>query len=405
MSTHTRNLIIYSQSTFADKFRRLSRKAAKLGLSGLSYRILGNVYERDPLWNTDVYIGFEVEITYPIIKLSDEWTLIGILDHKEHLSKAIPGQEFPAEFLGADAYCDYCRQSRHRIETFLVRNEAGEIAQVGRQCLGAFLGIDAGNALAQIRIVRDIEDMDAWTMRGAVHGRDLFAFLSHCQKAIRLYGWTSKTKANEEHISSTASLAWDSLDNRKDSRPDWKKSDREIEFEQPPIDADRDNARMTLEWMRNIDPNTSSDYLRNLWQIAQNDFVTDQSAGYAASAYNAMRKEQDEAREAEEARKTKSYVGKVGGKFEGDLILVRSASFDSEWGLTYIHRFEDESGNVIVWKTGTPMTECRSYSIKASIKDHAEYRGIPQTVITRAKFTEHDAAQSTAFDALRLQAE
>jgi len=72
----------------------------------------------------------------------------------------------------------------------------------------------------------------------------------------------------------------------------------------------------------------------------------------------------------------------------------RSFGFDTDFGYLYIHKFRDQSGNVVVWKSGsdtdtlTPdqheLVEGETVEIKATVKEHSEYRDVKQTVVNRA---------------------
>lgn len=80
------------------------------------------------------------------------------------------------------------------------------------------------------------------------------------------------------------------------------------------------------------------------------------------------------------------YVGEVGQKIEKTLVLKRVYSFDSQFGVTHICNFADEAGNVFIWKTGSWRgDEGKTYTIKGMLKDHSEYKGIKQNVLTRCK--------------------
>jgi hypothetical protein len=47
--------------------------------------------------------------------------------------------------------------------------------------------------------------------------------------------------------------------------------------------------------------------------------------------------------------------------------------------------FNDEQGNCIVWKaTSNPSMEIgQTYSVKGTVKDHTDYKGTKQTLLTR----------------------
>ena len=46
------------------------------------------------------------------------------------------------------------------------------------------------------------------------------------------------------------------------------------------------------------------------------------------------------------------------------------------------HIFCDTDGRQLVWKTGKAIEETK-VKLKGRVKEHGEYRGIPQTVVTR----------------------
>ena len=85
------------------------------------------------------------------------------------------------------------------------------------------------------------------------------------------------------------------------------------------------------------------------------------------------------------------FFGAVGDKVDLMLSLERRCSFDTQWGSTAIYAFVDDCGRHFVWKTATwpdAMTEVAiggKVHIKGSIKEHNEYKGCKQTVLTRCK--------------------
>lgn len=55
-----------------------------------------------------------------------------------------------------------------------------------------------------------------------------------------------------------------------------------------------------------------------------------------------------------------------------------------EYGASFIYRIEDSAGNEFTWYTKTKVSP-RIYSIKGTIKGHAEYDFVKQTQLTRVK--------------------
>lgn len=104
------------------------------------------------------------------------------------------------------------------------------------------------------------------------------------------------------------------------------------------------------------------------------------------------------------------YIGEVGERLTVTAKYIRSASWQVNYGkdhgagwwgwmnehTQYLHTFEDESGNVLVWKTTSPIArEVGDHyldvnsgdmvTIKGTVKEHSEYKGVKQTVLTRCK--------------------
>jgi len=82
------------------------------------------------------------------------------------------------------------------------------------------------------------------------------------------------------------------------------------------------------------------------------------------------------------------FVGAEGEKLEVKAKLMhRSGWFETKFGDMRIYTFEDGAHNKLVWKTGAGMeADIGDYvSIKAIVKEHSEYQGEKQTVLTRCK--------------------
>jgi len=119
--------------------------------------------------------------------------------------------------------------------------------------------------------------------------------------------------------------------------------------------------------------------------------------------------EVDAEREAEAAAKAKEdaikagfaagvYVGEPKKRFDFTLTLASDHEFEGYYGLTHVYEFADEDGNCIVWMTGNPI-ECYDeesdqwvyaevgdkIEMKATVKEHKEYKGIKQTMVNRPK--------------------
>lgn len=99
------------------------------------------------------------------------------------------------------------------------------------------------------------------------------------------------------------------------------------------------------------------------------------------------------------------YIGEVGKRISITATLINDYSFTSYYGRmpqeTTIYTFKDKDNNVFCWKTsgslGMDKTDKRdnyyrefvrrgdTFTCKATVKEHSEYKGTKQTVLTRIK--------------------
>lgn len=101
--------------------------------------------------------------------------------------------------------------------------------------------------------------------------------------------------------------------------------------------------------------------------------------------------------DAEQELKTKrgehisEYIGTVGERRDFVCKMVGHFTYESHYSYygetNHIYKFEDENGDIIVWNTCSWLEDDKTeYRFKATVKEHSEYKGEKQTVITRPKF-------------------
>lgn len=91
------------------------------------------------------------------------------------------------------------------------------------------------------------------------------------------------------------------------------------------------------------------------------------------------------------------HIGAVGEKLTIEVTFKHLATWETKFGTQGLYTFEDAEGNAIVWKTATWLAykdenghykgyeEGDKLTITGTIKEHSEYKGVKQTVLTRAK--------------------
>ena len=81
-----------------------------------------------------------------------------------------------------------------------------------------------------------------------------------------------------------------------------------------------------------------------------------------------------------------NYVGEIGERYSFELKIEKALSLNGYYGPSTMHIMSDLDGNTFVWTTAAKtLTVGETYYLKGTIKDHKEYRGVKQTVLTRCK--------------------
>ena len=77
------------------------------------------------------------------------------------------------------------------------------------------------------------------------------------------------------------------------------------------------------------------------------------------------------------------YVGHVGRRMEIFIRCDKVLAFDGYYGVSYMNICLDRFGNRFVYRGTKKWEEGKYYSVKATIKEHKEYKGEKQNVISR----------------------
>lgn len=81
------------------------------------------------------------------------------------------------------------------------------------------------------------------------------------------------------------------------------------------------------------------------------------------------------------------YIGAVGEKVSMSVTYTNQYYFDTQFGTTYVYKFRDSEGHIIIWKTAKilEIEKGDSITLTGTVKEQKEYRGEEQTVMTRCK--------------------
>lgn len=137
-----------------------------------------------------------------------------------------------------------------------------------------------------------------------------------------------------------------------------------------------------------------SDFEHNLLVLAKTTAFEDKNAGICAYIIGWYLRETE--RDAQEKVPfLDEHFGEVkvryGKKVPVKLTWLGCASFDGMYGTTFIHRFVDEDGRRLTWKTADGMGGVEAgdqVSGSFSVKEHGSWKGKKQTAITRCKWVD-----------------
>ena len=411
----------------------INRRARKLGLPQITLRETGNTKQKSYTCRVTEqsikYTAIEVELLGLEVKLPG-WELVACLTRTgdANLVMTVPGKTAPDGYITSAPTCDHCKKARVRKETFVLREEATDrFVQVGRDCIKDFLG--HGKPESILWYADAIRDLQGGSEDGfsSIRGHEswgLDTVLELAAWCVGKFGWCSRKMAQEhEGLTPTRDYVSGLLvpvttEAEKKDRREFLASVGQTEGLYPKItEANKANAAEAIEWANSLTQEeiSGNNYLANLHTVAAFGFVDAKSMGLAVSILAARDNAKERARvrgeqeikRAEQREKdlTSGYVGEVGKRGDFELTLERAVDLGPSQYSEHrqMLRFRDAAGNILVWFTGVcprvreihgegadSWTTSRDLEVgetlrvRATVKKHDEYKGIRQTVLTRA---------------------
>lgn len=407
-----------------ERVDQLAAKARKRGLPEPSLEIIEKGWRErktdamgNPLPTPRREPIARVRLIGELPRLEGGWELVAIIDHRGgpgphgYLVRQVPwtaeqGIEVPKHYRTDDPFCDHCQTHRERSDTFVILSEAGEWKRVGRQCLSEYIADQSADQYAGwLYGLHDIPWVEYGEYEGEAKWLDTRGLLAAAALMIEHYGWASKlAERNGEVPLSTASRALDWLADESDDKPErleqrhWDEADAAIKWVAEDL-AERDDL---------------NGYLGNLLVAASEPATHSRNVGLVVSLLPARKREIANAER--EAAKAKSiaespsdHIGQIGERLDLSLTVRRVIdievdSYRSRYPETLkITIMEDESGNVVVWKTTSHrLPEGATFRIRGTVKEHGEYEGIKQTVLTRCRLYCPECAKPLEFQYAHL---
>lgn len=365
------------------KIQSVIRQMNKYGFDA-DYKVVSREIKEVPVYRIDtvnnvkyMYTTAVVEVVnyefnMPNFKVGD-YTPVAVIEHNvvddanvKNMVHLINNYEnAPKSWWNIDGHCDDCNDSYSRKKTvMLLNNEDGSYRQIGTSCLKKYLGINCYNVINNYMTIDELVEEDVWVDYDYLPRENKYVntqrFLAFICDAYTQFGGYIKDKVVE--------LAF------KNARDNSKQ----------PTDEAVKHADEIINFFKTVDDSDFNDFMMKIKASVLTTYIGISGVlAYAPTAYTKLLTKINE----KNTEKLSEFVGNKGDKSEFDVVVTKSIGFDSQFGYTFVNVFNiKDTNNQLVWTTTTKSYEVGTQlKIKGTIKDHREYNGVKQTVLTRVK--------------------
>lgn len=327
-------------------------------------------FHRTKTGTENVY-GIEITIDSDIIR-KDGYTVIASIDHDTAGNVVNVFDEsitVPVSWYTMTPYCEHCGTRHVKRHTYMVMDPTGKYIQVGKSCLKDYCGIEPAFIAAAAEITDLIVheyDIDEYEFTGTGEcAYDVCDVIAAANDLISKYGYvkSSEMKSTKERLVSSFNTFEPSAESKK-------------------------LAAEMKEYFSGLDYANLTDYQRNLKSLLAAGYTRQNSFGYLAYApveYKKMIEKDNRKQVQKDAAANSHYMGNVGDRISVDLKDTKLiTSWETVYGMTYLYKFLTNDGNVIVW-FASRCIEGDPRKITGTVKEHKDYDGEKQTVLTRCK--------------------
>lgn len=320
------------------------------------------------------------------------WEPVANLVHANgaNVVRCRPGFELPESYRTRQV-CDHCGTDRRRNDTWVLRNAAGELRQIGRQCMQDFVGSVDVN-LAALSLWAETDSFFSNPEEPGMGGARYYSVRDYLGAVAALIredrgGFVTKKVAQERRCSATADQAFTMLDMSPEQRA---KNGFPVAVTADDVAA----VNAAMDWCASWDE--AGDYPHNVRTAVGMGYVTHKTAGFVASllgsAYPRAMKAAAERAERAATVPTGGHVGAIGERPTLSVVVEKVRSWASDYGTTTFVAMKDADGNSLVWYASSDpdVKEGDRLTMKATIKKHGNdrYTGGKATTVTRCKILE-----------------
>lgn len=370
------------------KLTTISNKCEKYGCA-FTYEVIDEQFKENEEGIVSRYIEIEAE---GIAKVND-WVFVATIDFHENgniVRKCGNVEvEVPERYYTSEPVCEHCNTKRRRKDAYIVMNTTtGEFKQVGRSCLKDFTcGLSAELVAQYIAAFDTMIEGEAvaagWHAVKYFDTKEYLQYVVECINHFGFYGTQSErpTKSRAyEYLMANAGMIY-----LEKHLQQLLGEMEEVNFKHDAVEA-KEVVEKALAWI--AEQSEDNNYIHNVKVLAQQQYITYKDLGFVASlisTYNKAMQIEMKRREQQKVDSNSEFVGNLGDRVTIEVQSVECvASWDTQFGTTFVYKMTDEQGNVYTWKTGKSVSNQKS-TIIGTVKEHKEFRGIKQTELTRCK--------------------
>lgn len=340
----------------------------------------------------------DLTLSHPQIAY-DGWSFVAAIDYSASgpIMRVKPGETL-GQWRPADTpICEHCGLSRHRTSVYAVRNDDGQVKQVGKSCLADFLGVKPAGLWAldadPLDGLDDTDDFGGWRdTRSTVAGlREVLGSALAVSDGGRAWRSAAYTAPGEVPSGrAVANLLFDSPRNptKKDVEEAAALREAQERFDQ---DGTVDQVIEAV-----LEAPGGSEYIDNLHRLVRGEYVDARHVPLAASAVTVWARARTKAAEkAARPAPVQGFIAPVGEKITDTPVTVTRVSYMDDPYDPYGNRrntllvMTDDSGRTVKWFASGIKDVDEGQRLRLTggrVKAHGNYQGQDETVLTRVKF-------------------
>lgn len=317
--------------------------------------------------------GFEYQISEPSVKGKQGVEYLGMVEYTDGVPQIYSEIEDLRELVDIkqiDA-CDHCNTVRARNKYFFFR-ENSQIRKIGSTCVHEWFGFDMdaifSNYQKFITVSKSFDPEEE-------EFKEAMKSCNYTPISLIIHSVASVTNNFTEYWDkgSTAKRAYEFSTSNKQSA----------------LSVDVENVKKTIEKMWNIQSRNDFEFniVSALFEKGElKSEISNTHFGVASWAIWKAMFAQLENNKSE--KKNSDYIGNIGERVVLNGMMKLLASFDTLYGYTYLYQIETEQG-IAKWfasnKCLSLPEEGKQVTLKGTVKEHKEYKGVKETIVTRCK--------------------